>query len=52
MPEFKVKHTLSFEAYIEAPTEELVPSIFTNLMYDPIEPTEHWDITQHTYGDE
>lgn len=52
MPEYKVRHTLIFEATVDAPTEELVPQVFTDLMYSEYEPTEHWEITQTTYIDE
>lgn len=52
MPEYKVRLVQTFEGTIEAPTEELVPEHFTDLMYDPIQPHERWEITQVTYSDE
>lgn len=52
MAEYKVRHILTFEGTVEAPTEELVPQYFTELMFEDFEPTEHWDITQTTFSDE
>jgi len=50
--EYKVRLVQTFECTVEAPTEELVPEHFTDLMYDPIEPFERWEISQLSFGDE